>query len=140
MRIGSASLPGPGDSRIVLTLLLAFRLPLQLFQQLGKPAKECRRAKPLLVVESRRSCQHRSRRNISVQSGLGDGYHSVSDVAVAGDPDLSGQDYIFSDVRGACEPHLGAEQGIVGDGRSVSDLHEVVDLDSIANPGRADAG
>jgi hypothetical protein len=47
---------------------------------------------------------------------------------VAGDADLSGENYVFANARGAGEPDLGAEEGVLPYGGAVADLDEVVDL------------
>jgi len=46
-------------------------------------------------------------------AALGDGDGSVSNLDVAADADLSGQDYVVAYVGGSGESHLGAEQRVV---------------------------
>ncbi len=64
----------------------------------------------------------------------------LAHLAVADYADLARQNHALADFRGAGEADLRAEQSIFADLRSVSDLHEIVDLDSAADAGFAYAG
>ncbi len=69
----------------------------------------------------------------------------IADLAVADHADLAGENDAVADFGGPRKADLGAQQGIFSHGRSVADLHQVVDLDaapdaSFAHAGAVDAG
>jgi len=56
------------------------------------------------VVDGGGAADHRSGSNVMGDAALGDGDGSVSNLDVAADADLSGQDYVVAYVGGSASP------------------------------------
>ena len=92
------------------------------------------------MIDGGSAAYHRSRCHVLRDAALGDGYGAVSDFYVAADAYLSGENHVVAYIGGARQAHLGAEQGVVADGATVTYMHHVVDFRSASDAGLADAG
>src|SRR5260370_941432 len=59
----------------------------------------------------------------------------VLDCKMANDPDLSGHHHFFSDAGAAGIAGLGGDDGMLSNNDVVRDLHEIVDLNALLDPG-----
>ncbi len=75
-----------------------------------------------------------------MQAGLTGRDHSISNRAMSGDSDLSGENDVLAHVGRSCQSYLGAEQCVFSHARSMAYLHQVIDLGAPRNPRNAHAG
>ena len=64
--------------------------------KLRKFSEDAYRPQPLFVVEGGRAADHGACRDVPVGAALGSHDGAVADVAVSGDPDLTGEDHILT--------------------------------------------
>ena len=110
-----------------------FLQPVKPLEQLGQPLKDRHGAKPDAVVEPRRPGDHFARRHIVGDGRLRGQDSPIPDGAVPGDRRLAGQYHVAANHRRTCHTNLPAEQSILADTRTVTYLHEVIDLCAVAN-------
>jgi hypothetical protein len=92
------------------------------------------------MIDGRSAADHRSRSNIMRDAALRYGDSSVPDPDVAADAYLSGQDYVVAYIGRAGQTDLSAEQGVVADDATVSNVDHVIDLRAASYAGLAYAG
>jgi hypothetical protein len=110
------------------------------FGNLGEPGVGGAAFQPQFVIDGGSAAYHGSLGNVVRDAALGYGYGAVSDLDVAADAYLSGQDYVVAYFGGAGQAYLGAEQGVVTYGATVAYLDEVVDFRASSYAGLAYAG
>ena len=94
----------------------------------------------MAIVDGRVAANNLSSFDIAGDTALGSGYGSVSNRAMSGDANLTGEDDAFADGGRARETNLRAQKGILANFRAVAHLNEVVDLSPGLNAGLADGG
>jgi len=92
------------------------------------------------VIDGGSAAYHGSWGNVVRDAALRYGYGAVSDLDVAADAYLSGQDYVVAYFGGASQAYLGAEQGVVAYGATVAYVNQVVDFRASSYAGLAYAG
>src|SRR5208283_5924296 len=107
------------------------------FRQLGVSGAALQ---PQPVIDGRSAADHGSGGNVVRDAALGDGDGSVSDLDVAGDAYLSGENHVVAYIRRSGQADLRDEQRVVAYGATVADLDQVVDLRAAPNAGFANAG
>ena len=95
---------------------------LEAAEEFRKAVDESYRAEPLAVIDRRVAADDFAGLHVPGDTALGGGDGAVTHSAVASDTDLPGQYDGFSDSSGTGEADLGAEKGVLADGRSVADL------------------
>src|SRR6267378_2880529 len=112
----------------------------QHFNQFRQLRIRCRALQPQFEIDRWRSTDHLSRGNIVWDAALRNGDHSIANLAVAGDSNLSSQYHIFSDVCGAGQPHLSAEQSVFTDRAAVAHVDHIVEFGAARDVSLPDAG
>lgn len=124
----------------MLLFVFWFPLPFKLFQQLRQPRHDGAYTKPLAVVIRRGATDDLAIFDITPDPRLRSHNDAIADMAVPGHSDLSGENCIIANVRGAGQAYLRTEQRVFANRGAVSYLNEVVDLSAAADARFADTG
>src|SRR5271165_405808 len=95
---------------------------------------------PEFVIDGGCAADQRAGGNVVGYAALRGNDGGFADLAVPDNADLTRQNHAVANFRGTGEADLRAKQSIFADLRSMTDLHQVVDLDPAPDAGFADAG
>src|SRR5207245_10870189 len=109
-----------------LLSLLLFRSGTQRLGNFRQFVKNRRATQPQLVVNRRITADHGSRGDVAGDATLSSGDDTVTNLAVTGDTDLSGQNHVVADLCRPGKHYLRAYKRVYADFGTVAHRHQIV--------------